>query len=89
MLTAFERNAFPKAPECRRKALSAWASLEDIEALRLNIPRLNNHVYAYFEVTPDHGVEKQTGRPNHHSLWFYRTQREHAADLLHPVEDEP
>ena len=83
--TAFERNAFPDGPPCRRVAFSCYVNLQAAQH-HLDIQPTLFRAIARADLTPAHGAIKHTPTSQfreHHSLWL--RARYDARDLFTEV----
>jgi hypothetical protein len=75
--TAWQRNAFPKAPECERKSNSVMTDEQDAKHL-LKLAPTRYRFVSRGTIAANHGVWKHSAtknHPSHHSLWVFRGVR--------------
>lgn len=82
MLSALERGAFPKKDQCQRAALSCALTVEDLAAIRNNVPKLRDQMIAFASLSAADGKIKQTGRPGHYSMWLCASTLQNSANLF-------
>lgn len=70
MECAIDRKSFIGKPECLRASLSCARDAEHLVSARANSKRLRNHMVAKAELKAEHGKIKQTGAPEHYSMWL-------------------
>lgn len=83
LLSAKERGAYAKDDECLRAALSFWSARDRVEAL-LRLPSHRGKALLRAALRAEHGRMKQTGKPEHYSVWFRAVWHAKLHEVLSP-----
>lgn len=85
--TSYELSIFPKRDLCMRCGLSVFRQINDAYLMMDKYPNLGTRI-ARGELSNQHGMLKQTGRPSHHTWWIVENLNRVELFVLVPESEE-